>query len=307
MNIKKLLQKTPMIKYYRKIRAFVKQTFYSLLPEKKHLDIKFLKVFGRHIDWENPKSFNEKLQWLKVYNKNPQHTMLVDKYEVREYIKKIIGEEYLIPVIAVYDKVSDIDFDALPDSFVLKCTHGSACNIICSDKSKLDVKAAKKKLKKWMKINYYYLSREWPYKNVKPRIVCEKFMKDDTTNDLKDYKFFCFEGKVHFSFVASDRHTDEVKFNFFDSEWNDLPVENDHPRVENKIKKPVNYEKMIELAEQLSKDELFLRVDFYEINGRIYFGELTYYHGGGFLAFKPEEYDYKFGELIDISKIEKIN
>ncbi len=304
MGIKKLVQKTPFIKLYRGMRSFIRQTYYRMLPEKKHLDILFTNVFGRHIDWENPKTFNEKLQWLKVYDKNPEHTKLVDKYAVREYIKETIGEEYLIPMIAVYDKVSDIDFDALPDSFVLKCTHGSACNIICPDKSKLDIKAAKKKLKKWMKTNYYSLSREWPYKNVKPRIVCEKFMKDEATNDLRDYKFFCFNGKMYFSFVASERQTD-LKVTFFDKNWNKLPFERSHPCSKVPLSKPLNYDKMLQLAEQLSKDEPFLRVDFYEINNKIYFGELTFFPGGAFEAFDPEEYDYKFGELIDLSKVKK--
>lgn len=306
MRIKELLRKTPFVECYRKLRIFARQNYYRMLPEKKHLDIMFYKTFGRHIDWENPKSFNEKLQWLKVNDKKSEYTNLVDKYAVRDYIKNIIGEEYLIPLIGVWDKVDDIDFDKLPDQFVLKCTHGSACNIVCSDKSKLDIKEAKKKLKKWMKINYYYLSREWPYKNVKPRIICEKFMIDDKTAELRDYKFFCFNGEVKCSFVASERQTEEVKFDFFDRDWNALPFENYHPKSEEKIYKPANYEKMLNLAEYLYKKipatADFLRVDFYEINDKVYFGELTFYHGAGYLNFNPEEYDYILGDWLKLSK-----
>ncbi len=302
MRIKDILRKMWFMKFYYALRKNIVQMYYRFLPEKKHLDIMFYKIFGRHIDWENPKSFNEKLQWLKINDRNPEHIKLVDKYAVREYIKEAIGEEYLIPLIGVWDKVDDIDFDSLPDSFVLKCTHGSGCNIVCSDKSKLNIKEAKKKLKKWMKINYYYLSREWPYKAVKPRIICEKFMRDCSSDDLRDYKFFCFNGKMKCGFVASERQTDDVKFNFFDREWNELPFENYHLKLKEAIDKPINFSKMIELSEILSSDEIFLRVDFYEINDKIFFGELTFYHGAGFLPFNPEKYDYILGDWLKLTK-----
>lgn len=298
--LKKIIKNKKVIKMYHNLILGIKNKYYSMLPEKKHLDILFGQAYGRPVNWDNPKTFNEKLQWLKVNNKNPEHTKLVDKYEVREYIKETIGEEYLIPLIGVWDRVEDIDFDSLPDKFVLKCTHGSGCNIICTDKNKLDIKNAKKKLNKWMKTNYYYFSREWPYKNVKPRIVAEKFMKDDNSSDLKDYKFLCFNGKVKCCLVTSERNSNELKLNFFDENWNDLPFENLYPRTDKKIAKPANYDQMIKLSEILSANNAFLRVDFYDINGKIYFGELTFFHGGGFLIFQPEEWDYKFGDLLNL-------
>lgn len=301
MNIKVFFEKTGILGLYRTYRKHKRQKYYNSLSDKEHLDILFMNCFKRHIDWENPKTFNEKLQWLKINDRNPEHTKMVDKYEVREYISKTIGEEYLIPLLGVWNNVDDINFDELPEKFVLKCTHGSACNIICPDKSKLNIKEAKKKLKKWMKINYYYLSREWPYKNVKPRIIAEKFMVDSKSDDLKDYKFFCFNGNVKCSFVASERDKD-LKVTFFDKQWNVLPFERSHPKSDIEISKPINYEKMVDLAEKLSKDEKFIRVDFYEINKNIYFGELTYYPGAGFEAFQPEEYDYKLGEWIVLDK-----
>ena len=252
---------------------------------------------------DNPKTYNEKLQWLKLYYRNPEYTPMVDKAEAKQYVSSIIGEEHIIPTLAVYDKVEDIDFDSLPNQFVLKCTHDSGGIVICTDKNKLDKKEAIKKLRKGLKKNYYYRNREWPYKNVKPRIIAEQYMSD-AEGELKDYKFFCFNGVPEFMFIASDRFNkqEDTKFDFFDMDFNHLPFTNGHPNATKQIEKPAGFEEMKRLAAILSKDMPHVRVDFYDINGKIYFGELTFFHWSGFTPFRPIEWDYKFGEKIILPK-----
>lgn len=274
-----------------------------LIPDKTYLNIRFKKVFGRSVNWKDPKSYSEKLQWLKVYDRKPIYTTMVDKYEAKQYVAKKIGDEYIIPTLGVWDKVSDINFDALPDQFVLKCTHDSGGLVICPDKSKLDIDEAKKKLAHSLKQNFFWSGREWPYKNVKPRIIAEKYMVDESGYELKDYKFFCFDGEPKALFIASDRQVEgeETKFDFFDMEFNHLPFTNGHPNATHPVKRPDSFEKMKELAATLSEDIPQLRVDFYDINGQIYFGELTFFHHSGLETFDPEEWDYKFGEWIKLS------
>jgi len=273
----------------------------NLIPDKMYLKIKYRHKFGKKIDIKNPQTYNEKLQWLKLYDRNPLYTKLVDKYEVRKYIIEKVGEEYLIPLINVYDNVEEIDFDKLPDQFVLKCTHDSGGLVICKDKKSLDVEKVKKKLKTTMQKNYFYSGREWPYKNVKPRIVAEKYMEDED-GELKDYKFFCFNGKAKMMFIATDRFTpnEETKFDFFDMNFEHLPFVNGHPNSKEKIEKPIGFEEMQKLAEKLSEGIAQVRIDFYNINGKIYFGEMTFFHWGGMVPFEPEEWDYKIGEWIEL-------
>ena len=255
----------------------------------------------KKLNLENPQSFNEKLQWLKLHDRNPEYTKMVDKYEVRKYISEKIGEEYLVPLLGVWDSFDEIDFDKLPNQFVLKCTHDSGGIVICKDKSKLDIAAAKKKISKCMKRNFYWQNREWPYKNVKPRIIAEKFMTDESGTELKDYKIMCFNGKFRCSFVCSERYSnDGLRVTFFDTDWNKMPFERHYPSSSKDIKKPVNYEKMIELAETLAEGIRFVRIDFYEIQGKIYFGEITFFPGSGTEEFTPEEWDYKLGEMIKL-------
>lgn len=274
-----------------------------LIPDKTYLNIRFKKVFGRSVNWKDPKSYSEKLQWLKVYDRKPIYTTMVDKYEAKQYVAKKIGDEYIIPTLGIWDKVSDINFDALPDQFVLKCTHDSGGLVICPDKSKLDIDEAKKKLAHSLKQNFFWSGREWPYKNVKPRIIAEKYMVDESGYELKDYKFFCFDGEPKALFIASDRQVEgeETKFDFFDMEFNHLPFTNGHPNATHPVKRPDSFEKMKELAATLSEDIPQLRVDFYDIKGQIYFGELTFFHHSGLETFDPEEWDYKFGEWIKLS------
>lgn len=286
---------------YRLISRLIKGNAH-FISDKIYLDILYKACFGKAINWDNPKTFNEKIQWMKVNDHNPLYTLLVDKYEVKQYVSSQIGQEYIIPTLGVWDGFNDIDFDTLPKQFVLKCTHDSGGLVIVKDKSKIDINAAKKKIEKSLKRNYYWESREWPYKNVKPRIIAEKYM-EDRGGELKDYKYFCFNGKVCYLFIASDRNTpgEDVKFDYFDRDFNRLPLRQEaHPNSTYDISKPENYSEMIKLAEILSKGIPQVRMDFYNIDGKIYFGEYTFAHHGGFVPFIPERYDEEWGKEIEL-------
>ena len=256
---------------------------------------------GKDLNLDNPKTFNEKLQWLKLHDRKPEYTTMVDKYEVKKYVADIIGEEYIIPTLGVWDNVEDIELDKLPNQFVLKCTHDSGSIVICKDKSKLDFEAAKKKLKKGLKRNLFWYGREWPYKDVKPRIIAEKYLTDMQANDLYDYKFFCFGGTVRCFKVDFDRFI-EHHANYYDLEGNILKFgEADLPPIpDKKIKMSKNIDKMVELAEKLTEQYPFLRADFYDANGKIYFGELTFFPASGLGKFTPEDWDLKLGEWIQL-------
>lgn len=270
-----------------------------------YLKLRYYCKFQKKLDLDNPTTYNEKLQWLKINNRKPIFTEMVDKIEAKKYVASIVGEEYIIPTIAEYNSVEEIDWKALPNQFVLKCTHDSGGIVICRDKQKLDIKKAKNKLIKGLNHSYYYENREWPYKDCKRRIICEPLMFDESGYELKDYKFFCFNGEVKALFIATDRGNpnEDTKFDFFDAEFNHLPIKNGHPNATKPIKKPVAFEKMKKLASVLSKGFPHLRVDLYDINGKVYFGELTFFHFSGMMPFEPEEWDYKFGEWIDLKKI----
>ena len=278
--------------------------YYYCCPDKIYLNNKFKQVFGRDIDWKNPTTFNEKLQWLKIYDRNPLYTQLVDKYEVRKYIADKIGDEYLIPCLGVWDKFDDIDFDDLPNQFVLKCTHDSHSVIICKDKASFDFNAARKSLSEHLKRNFYYNAREWPYKNVKPRIIGEQYMFEcNHTKELKDYKFFCMNGQVKFFKIDFNREIDHHA-NYYDIDGNLLPFGEAFcpPDKDKKLEIPVQLKKMIALAENLSKDIPFLRVDFYSLSeAELRFGELTFYPGAGFGKFPPDEDDMNVGKLLHLA------
>lgn len=275
---------------------------YDRLDDKEYLTRLFKARMHKKIEWENPTTFSEKIQWLKLYDKNPLYTMMVDKYEVKKYVADKIGEQYIIPTLGVWDRFEDINFDSLPDQFVLKCTHDSGGLVICKDKGMLDHKAARQKIKSSLKRNFFYYGREWPYKNVKPRIIAEKYMEDTETAELRDYKFFCFNGVAKALFIATDRQKqgEETKFDFFDMEYKHLPFTNGHPNAEVLPAKPAKFEEMKELAEKLSANIPHLRVDFYEVNGEVYFGELTFSHWSGMTPFEPTEWDEKFGSWIEL-------
>lgn len=273
-----------------------------IFPDKLYLSIYYRLNMRKRLDWANLQTYNEKLQWLKIYHREPVMTDMVDKYQAKKYVADRIGEEYIIPTLGIYDSVDEIDFDTLPDQFVLKCTHDSGGIVICTDKSKLDKGAARKKLRKFLKRGYFWLNREWPYKNVPHRIIAEQYMVDESGYELKDYKFFCFDGEPKALFIATDRgrKDEETKFDFFDMDFKHLPIKNGHPNSPRPIACPPGFEKMKELAAKLSKGHPHVRVDFYDINGHVYFGELTFYHWSGVVPFDPEEWDYTFGSWIKL-------
>lgn len=280
--------------------VMLRRCFAKWMNDETFIKWEYFSGMKKFPNLESPKTFNEKLQWLKLNDIHPEYGRLVDKYEAKEYVKEIIGEEYIIPTLGIWNSFNEIDFDTLPNQFVLKTTHDSGGVVVCPDKSKFDIVTAKKKLERSLMHNFFYEHREYPYKNVPPRIIAEKFMVDESGTELKDYKFFCFDGKCKMLFVATDRNIGDVKFDFFDEKFNHLPFVQGHPWAEKEIKKPAGFDKMIELSETLSKGFPHVRVDLYDINGQIYFGELTFFHFSGNVPFEPEEWDYKVGEWLKL-------
>ncbi|MDD6232080.1 MAG: ATP-grasp fold amidoligase family protein [Frisingicoccus sp.] len=278
-----------------------KRKISHIIPDKIMLQLLYRAKMGKKLNLKNPVTFNEKLQWLKLYDHNPEYIKFVDKYEVRNYIAEKIGEEYLVPLLGVWDNVNDIDFDLLPNQFVLKCTHDSGSVIICKDKARFDVQKAKGKLQKAMETNFYWLYREWPYKNVKPRVVAEQYLEDNESEELSDYKIMCFNGKQKCTFTCTNRFSGTgLNVTFFDTEWNRLPFERHYKADLKVIKKPKSYAEMVELAEKLSENIPFSRIDFYKTNNKIYFGEITLYPGSGFEEFEPVNWDTTLGSWIKL-------
>ena len=279
----------------------VKQFILDNIPDYIYLKMLYKHRTGKKLNLKKPTTYNEKLQWLKLYDRKPEYTRMVDKYEAKKYVADKIGKEYIIPTLGVWDSFDDIDFNQLPNQFVLKCTHDSGGLVIVQDKESFDIDLARNKIEKSLKSNYYLRGREWPYKNVKPRIIAEKYMKEESNHELMDYKFMCFNGKVKCTFVCSERFANSgLKVTFFDRDWNVMPFERHYPKSSKTISKPQNYEKMICLAEQLSKNIPFVRVDFYEVLGEIYFGELTFFPGNGLEEFYPEKWDAILGDWIKL-------
>ncbi len=280
--------------------------FFNWIDDKTYLEIAYRIQMGRKLNLDNPKSFSERLQWLKLYHRNTECTLLVDKYEVKRIVADIIGEEYIIPTLGVWDRFEDIDFENLPNQFVLKCTHDSGGLVICRDKSKLDIKKAKKKVKKCLSHSYYWGTREWPYKNVKPRIIAERYVEPDSNvKDLPDYKWYCFNGEPKYCQVIQDRSTKET-IDFFDTEWNHQDFIGLNPKAIHAInipQKPELLNTQIKIAQELSKDFPYVRVDLYYAGGKIYFGELTFFPGSGFGEFQPDEWNEKLGSWIDLSQV----
>lgn len=275
-----------------------------LFPDKLFLKLKFRLMMGEKLDLNNPKTFNQKLQWLKLYNRKPEYTTMVDKYAVKEYVANIIGEEHIIPTLGVWNSTDEIDWDALPNQFVLKTTHGGGgCDvIICKDKATFDKDAAKEKLNKSLKSDIYYNFREWPYKNVPKRIIAEKFMTNNG-KDLEDYKIHCFNGEPKFILVCSNRYGGGAMIDdFYTPEWELMDVRRPgHPKSEKASKAPEHLKQMLELSRILSKEIPFLRTDFYIIDNKIYFGELTFFPASGMSKYQPEEWDLHFGEMLKLN------
>lgn len=272
------------------------------LPDEVYIKLYFRLRLKRKLDLDNPKSFNEKLQWLKLNDRNPNYTDIVDKYRVRKYISEIIGEEYLIPLLGVWDSFEEIDFDTLPKKFVLKCNHDSGGLSICIDKSKFDIGKAKKKIEKSLKCQFYYIGREWQYKNIKRKIICEQFIGDEDGALPMDYKLYCFGGKVEYIMLCYGRETDNTKYYFFDTQWNLIRCNKwgiEAPK-DFTLKKPEKLDEMLLIAEKLSKPYYYSRVDLYYVKNRIYFGEITLSPGAGFSVNLTPDADLLFGEKLKL-------
>lgn len=276
------------------------------IPDKVALKLWYRSIFSKKLDLVNPKTFNEKLQWLKLYDRNEIYPIIVDKYSAKEYVASIIGYEFIIKTLGVWDSFEEIDFHSLPNQFVLKCTHDSGGIIICKDKDRLDYYSAKQKLEKSLNHNYYYEGREWPYKMVKPRIIAEQYMANIDGSPLLDYKFFCFDGRVKFLYVSEASHTCDQRLQFYDRDFNVLDCKRkDYKNYDILPCKPKTYDKMLEIAEKLAKGIPHVRVDLYEINGHIYFGEMTLYTCSGFIPFADEKWDRVFGDYLTLPNIKK--
>lgn len=272
------------------------------MSDKTYLKTVYRIRMGRRLNLDEPRLFSEKLQWLKLYDHNPEYTTMVDKYAAKQYVGGIIGEEYIVPTLGVWDRFDDIDFSRLPDRFVLKCTHDSGGLVVCKDKSELDIGKARRKIGRCLRSNYYWGSREWPYKDVPRRIIAEAYLDYESyTDDLLDYKFFCFGGEPKYCQVIGGRGK-TMCIDFFDREWRHQPFHEprNYPFAPQEPSRPDNLDEMWGLAAKLAKDKPFSRIDFYNFGGKVYFGEITFFPTSGTGGFDPEEYDERFGRLISL-------
>jgi len=284
----------------------MRQKFYQSMDRNEYKDELlnwYHKTTGRTLNIDNPKTFTEKIQWLKLYDSNELKTLCADKFLVRKWVEKRLGESVLIPLLGVWDNADDIDFDDLPNRFVLKCNHGCAMNIIVSDKNSCNIKKITKKLNEWLEINYAFVTGDFQlhYGNIKPKIIAEEYLQENGLNDLKDYKFFCFDGIPRYCQVITERSSVET-IDFFDMNWVHMPFVGlaKCANSDKCIKKPITFSEMIIAAEKLANGFKFVRVDFYEVNNKLYFGEMTFTPGGGAGKFEPEEYNYLLGDMIKL-------
>jgi hypothetical protein len=282
--------------------------FKRIIPDKWYLYVIYYFNIGKRLHLTRPQSFNEKVQWLKVYDYKNNYSKYVDKYEVRKYISKKFGEDILIPLIGgPWDNFDSINFDELPNKFILKCTHDSGGNYICLDKKRINIYDAKSKITKSLKKNYYWYGREKVYKYIKPRIIAEEYLVGESGEEIQDYKMLVFNGKVKCSYVGSERFSSgSLKMNFYDVDWNEMPFERKYRKSNSVFKKPNNYYKMIEISEEIAKYFDFIRVDFYDNLGKMYFGEITFYPGSGLERFYPDEWDYIIGKWLILGNTKKI-
>lgn len=272
----------------------------SILSVSLYLKIKFYLRVGYWPDLKNPQSFNEKLQWLKLHDIHPEYGKLVDKASVKEIVGKIIGEEYIIPTYGIYNTIDDIDWSQLPSRFVLKSTCDSGGVVICKDKEALDISVSIKKLKKAGEKDYSRFNKEYPYKYASHKYIAESYITDESDYELKDYKFFCFDGVPRFVQLDFDRQTNHRR-NVYDTEWNLLDLQIQFPKGHDRIfPKPKNFNEMLEVAAKLSAGIPHVRIDLYNVNGQIYFGEMTFFHGSGMEIFTPRKWDYEFGKYIQL-------
>ena len=280
-----------------------------LFTDKLYIRLNFYLEMGKWPNLSNPQTYNEKLQWLKLYDRRPEYTMMADKYAAKEHVAKLVGNQYVIPTIGVWDKPEEIDWEKLPNQFVLKTTHGGGNEgvVVCKDKATFNRIAACDKLRKSLNQDLYSILREWQYKNIKKRIIAEEYKEDSKTHSLDDYKFFCFDGEVKALFVATGRQEyNEPRFDYYDAEFNHLDLIQYHPMSGKIIPKPVSFEEMKNLARVLSKGLPAVRIDLYEVDGKVFFGEYTFTHHGGNVPFHPEKWDYIFGSWISLPNKYKI-
>lgn len=294
-KIKKIFGKDTIALFYRSLGFLSDEAFIKLIYRLR---------MGKKLNLENSQTFNEKLQWLKLNDHKPIHTIMADKLQMRDFVKEKIGEGHTAPLIGVYDKWEDIDFAKLPNCFVIKTTHDSGSYVIVRDKSNLDKKTAKKRINHSLKKNYYKTTREWQYKNIKPKILIEEYLNDpaaqnSAVQNLTDYKFFCFNGKCEFLYIMQETSSKPTQV-ILDTKFNRMPFRMDDEPSKEMPQKPTEFDQMIEFAEKLSQDEAFLRVDMYLVGGKIYIGELTFYHFGGYIPFDPPEWDLKLGKKIKL-------
>lgn len=272
------------------------------IPDKLFVSLQFQGKMKEKLDLNNPKSFNAKLQWIKLFDRNPEYTTMVDKALAKDYVASRLSKDLIVPTLGVWDTFDEIDFDSLPDQFVLKCTHDSGGIVICRDKKTLDMAMAKAKLEHCLKQEYFYNNREWPYKNVKPRILAEKYL--DMPDGMLDYKFYCFNGEPKYLYVSvgMDNHL-TAQMDFLTMDFEKAPFGRlDYKHFETIPQKPFNFEKMKDIARALSRDIPFVRVDLYEVDNKVYFSELTFTPCAGYMPFSPKEYDYKLGEELKLGK-----
>ena len=296
---------------FKKVRRYARDPYYALgydlikkyprwMSDKFFIKVEWKMLMGYKLDLSHPQTFNEKLQWLKLYDHKPLYSTLVDKYRVKEYVAKKIGAEHVIPTLAVYQSVNEIDLNELPNRFVLKCNHDSGSVVICRDKTTFDFAAAKQKLERAIKRNFYWEAREWAYKYVKPVIFAEQYMEDthqdNETKDLLTYKFICCDGKPQLMYITVKN--EDVWEDYFDLDYEPLDIMRDF-RHSNK---PKTFEKMKEIAATLSQGIPQVRMDLYEANGEVYFSEFTFYDWGGYAKFRPTEWDKKLGDAIQLKK-----
>ncbi len=302
----RLLRKEPGKIFGVAVARLTETGLLDILPDKAFLKLRYRAAMGKKLRLKNPETFNEKLQWLKLYDRDPRYTVLVDKYACREEIAGIIGKQYLIPLLGVWDRAEDMDFDRLPEQFVLKCNHDSASVVICRDKETFDKEAARKKLTGKLKRNLFRWGREWPYKNVKPRIICEKYLSD-SGNPPADYKIHCFGGQPKFILVCADRFSDGgLTEDFYTPQWERMEVKRPHlPNAAQPQTQPPELPEMLRLAAKLAENIPFVRVDFYVVEGHIYFSEMTFFPACGFTAFEPDGYDRLFGQWLPLPEEKK--
>ena len=268
------------------------------MPDAWYLKLVYKGETGRKLDLKNPVRYTEKLQWMKIHDRNPRYTEMVDKAAAKRWAASVIGNEHIIPQLGIWDRAEKIDLDSLPDQFVLKGTHDSHSIVICKDKKTFDFEAAKERLNRSLKTEHFNFGRQWPYKDVPPRIIAEKYMENEATGDLRDYKFFTFNGEPKVMYIATGRETNQTYGDFFDMEFNHLDLRIDHETAPVCPEKPACFEQMKQAATMLAKGTPQVRVDFYEVNGQFYFGEMTFFHCGGFVCFKPDSWDTTFGSWM---------